>query len=86
MFNDNNACVCWSKSSTTKGLRHISIRDNAIRESVQNKTVSIQHIEGKINLADLCTKEIKDKRAFIKMRNHMTSITPNPVLITHRSE
>ena len=65
---------------------YIYIRDNAIRESVANKTVSIQHIEGKINLADLFTKKLKDKRAFITMRNHMTSIAPNPVLITHRSE
>ena len=86
VFNDNNACVCWYKSSTTKGLRHVSIRDNAIRESVANKTVSIRHIEGKINLADIFTKELKDKNAFLTMRNQITSILPNPVLIPHRSE
>ena len=26
--NDNYACVQWSKSSTTKGLRHIQMREN----------------------------------------------------------
>ena len=56
VYNDNNACVCWSKSTTTKGLRHITIRENAIRESVSNKTVSIKHIEGKINIADIFKK------------------------------
>ena len=36
-FNDNGACVCWSKSTTTKGLQHMSIHKNAVHESVQNK-------------------------------------------------
>ena len=35
VYNDNTACVTWSKSMTTKGLRHIQIRENAVRESVQ---------------------------------------------------
>ena len=77
ILNDNNACVSWSKSTTTKGLRHISIRENAIRESVSNDTVTIAHIEGKINQADIFTKEHKDKQIFIQLRNHITSIPPN---------
>ena len=85
VFNDNNACVCWSKSSTTKGLRHISILDNAIRESVANKTISIQHIDGKINFADIFTKEVKDNMSFITMRDQITCIAPNPVLLMHSS-
>ena len=56
IYNDNNACVYWSKSTTTKVLRHISIRDNAIREYVASNTVSIQHIKGKINITDIFTK------------------------------
>ena len=31
VYNDNAACVCWAQSMTTKGLRHIQIRENAIR-------------------------------------------------------
>ena len=57
IYNDNAACVCWSKSMTTKGLRHFQIRENAIRESVISKIIEIKHIEGKTNLADLFTKE-----------------------------
>ena len=47
IYNDNNACFCWSKPTTTTGIRHISIWDNAIRESVASNTASIHHIEGK---------------------------------------
>ena len=74
IYNDNNACVCWAKSSTTKGLRHISIRENAVRESVQNKTISIHHIDGSYNIADIFTKELKDKSLFLKIRDIITSV------------
>jgi deoxyuridine 5'-triphosphate nucleotidohydrolase len=69
VYNDNNACVCWSKATTTKGLRHITIRENAIRESVDDKFVKILHIEGKTNLADLFTKEMKHASHFIVLRD-----------------
>jgi len=33
LFNDNMVCVQWSKNTTTKGLRYLQIRENAIREN-----------------------------------------------------
>ena len=44
VYNDNMACVCWSKARTTKGLRHITIRENVIRESVDNKFIAVMHV------------------------------------------
>ncbi len=73
IYNDNNACVCWSKTTTTKGLRHIQMRENAIREAVANDFVSVQHIEGKINLSDMFTKEDKDTEHFIFLRDLVLS-------------
>ena len=69
VYNDNNACVCWSKSTTTKGLRQITIRENAIRESVDNDFIKVLHIAGKTNIADLFTKEMKDISHFTKLSN-----------------
>jgi len=57
IFNDNKACVDWSKLTTTKGLRHIQMRENHVRENVERKLVSIAHVGGKVNMADLFTKE-----------------------------
>ena len=71
VYNDNMACVCWSKSTTPKGLRHVQMRENAIRESIASDFASIKHIEGKINLADLFTKEDKDVNHFVTVRNHI---------------
>ncbi len=75
IYNDNAACVLWSKATTTKGLRHIQIRENAIREAIASDFISVQHIEGKVNLADLFTKEDRDAEHFINVRNQiMTSL------------
>jgi deoxyuridine 5'-triphosphate nucleotidohydrolase len=69
VYNDNSACVCWSKATTTKGLRHIQMRENAIREAVASDFISVRHIEGKVNLADMFTKEDRDTEHFIQVRD-----------------
>ena len=76
LFNDNNACVPWSKSKTTKGIQYMTIRENATRESVQNKTVSINHVAGNVNISDIFTKELKDMNNFLSTRNIITYIPP----------
>ena len=52
----------------------MQIRENAIRESVQNKTVTIKHVDGKTNLADIFTKEDKDIAHFLKIRDTLMSL------------
>ena len=69
IYNDNAACICWSKSITTKGLRHIQIRENAVRESFQSDLINITHIAGIKNLSDLFTKEDKDTAHFTTIRD-----------------
>ena len=69
IYNDNTACIQWSVNLTTKGLRHIQIRENAVRESVQSGLTRVKHIAGNCNLADLFTKEDKDVSHFLKIRN-----------------
>jgi len=69
VYNDNQACVNWSKRSTTKGLRHIQMKENRVRENIVSNFVRINHIDGKINLADIFTKEMKDVTHFVELRN-----------------
>ena len=79
LYNDNTACVDWSKTLTTKGLRHITIRENAVRESTRKQFVDIHHIDGKTNLSDLFTKEDRDKLHFVTLRDLFVSppLVPN---------
>jgi hypothetical protein len=71
IVNYNKACVSWSKCTTTKGLRHIQMRENHVRENVEWQFVSIAHIGGKVNMADLFTKEMKDTSHFVELRDLM---------------
>lgn len=71
IYNDNKACINWSKSTTSKGLRHVQMRENRVRENVSNNFVSICHVDGKVNLADLFTKEMKDVTHFVTLRSMM---------------
>jgi hypothetical protein len=69
--NDNQACVNWSKSSTTKGLWYMQIKEIRVRENILNNFVQIHHVNGKINLADIFTKEMKDVGHFVVLHNLM---------------
>ena len=66
IYNDNMACVTWSKSKTTKGLRYIQIRENAVRE---NENIEVHHIDGKTNPSDMFSKEDKDVPHFQFVRD-----------------
>jgi len=67
IYNDNRACVNWSKKCTMKGLRHIQMKENWIQENVSNHFVHNSHVNGKVNLADLFTKEMKDTGHFVEL-------------------
>jgi len=69
IYNDNRACVQWSKNTTSKGLRHIQMKENRIRENILSNFISIAHIDGKINIADIFTKEMKDVNHFVELRD-----------------
>jgi hypothetical protein len=69
IYNDNKACVQWSKKATTKGLRHIQMRENRVRENIASRFISVCHIDGRINIADIFTKEMKDASHFVELRN-----------------
>jgi len=71
IYNDKQACVNWSKRSTTKGLRHIQMKENRVRENVASTFVKVCHIDGKVNLADLFMKEMKDMTHFIELRDRI---------------
>ena len=74
VYNDNSACVMWSGNLTTRGLRHIQMRENAVRESHQSGFIRCIHIKGAINLSDMFTKEDKHVEHFIEIRDHTTSL------------
>jgi hypothetical protein len=59
-YNDNDACVKWSYNMTSKAAHHIELCENSVREWVHNKTLHDKHVSGKVDLADIFTKEMRN--------------------------
>jgi hypothetical protein len=74
IWNDNRGCVDWTKGVTvSKKLRHINMRELGVRLFQQQGDIDVRHIEGKKNIADLFTKEIKDSQHFRNMAFTITT-------------
>jgi hypothetical protein len=74
IFNDNMAAVNWSNSTSHKAMRHVNIRENVVRESIQEfHEITVKHIGGKTNPADIFTKEHKSDEIFRSLRDSFMS-------------
>jgi hypothetical protein len=73
VYNDNAACVQWSYSMTSKAARHIELRENSLREWVQDNTLNVVNVPGKVNPADIFTKEMRDGVYFRRLRDSFMS-------------
>ena len=76
IYNDSMACVHWTKNKTTRSIRHIQLRENAIRESVQNGLISVLHVPGTSNPSDILTKEDRDPLHYVTLRDCVVSQPP----------
>ena len=45
IYNDNQAAVQWAASVTSKGIKHLNLRENMVRECHQSKVVEVEHME-----------------------------------------
>jgi hypothetical protein len=64
LYNDNDACIMWSYNMTSKVACHIELRENLVGEWVQDKSLKVLHVAGKLNLVDIFTKEMRDGTHF----------------------
>jgi hypothetical protein len=58
---------------TSKAARHIELCENSIRKWVQDKTIAVRHIAGRMNPVDIFTKEMRDGTHFQRLHNSFTS-------------
>ena len=54
---------------TLKALRHIELRENSVREWVQDKSIKVLHVAGKDNVSDIFTNEMRDMAYFCRLRD-----------------
>ena len=56
IYNNNQSSINWDHSTTAKGLSHLQMKENAVREAVKIKFACVNHVSGKVNLSDILTK------------------------------
>jgi hypothetical protein len=64
LYNNNDACLKWSYNMTLKAARHIELCKNSVREWVQEYTLNVKHVSGKLNPANIFTKKMRDGAHF----------------------
>ena len=69
LYNDNESCVRWSHNMTMKQIRHMEMRENTVREWVQDSYLQILHVPGRTNPADIFTKEMRDGAHFRRLQD-----------------
>ena len=63
LFSDNTGAIeIANKSKINDRTKHIDIQYHYVRENVLDGTVTLLHVDGKENLADICTKGVPKSR------------------------
>jgi hypothetical protein len=69
LYNDNAACIQWAHNMTSKKIRHMELRKNSVHEWVENKTLTVLHVSGRVNPTDIFTKKMRDGAHFRRLRD-----------------
>jgi len=87
LYNDNAACIQWLHNMTSKKIRHMELRENSVREWVENKTLNVLHVSGRINPADIFTKEMRDGAHFRRLQDsfmcRLSNFLQQSLLVIH---
>ena len=74
IWNDNRGAVDWSQGcSVSRNLRHVNLRNMAVRAAQWDGKTIIKHIDGKKNISDILTKEHKNPIHYRRMASVITS-------------
>ena len=71
IYNNNKACVQWSDSVTSKGIKHPNLIENMVLECHKPKDVNVEHIPVIINPSDIFTKEMEYNTHIRNIRDSM---------------
>jgi hypothetical protein len=76
---------------TSKAAHHIELCENSICKWVQDKTLQVEHVSGKINPADIFIKELRNGAHFRRVQDSFMSglsdfLSDSILAVHHASE
>ena len=69
IYNNNKTAVHWAASVTSKGIKHLNLKENMVQECYQSKYIYVEHIPGIINPSDIFMNEMKYNTHFRNLRD-----------------
>ncbi len=67
--NNNGACVKWCHNMTSKGNRHIKLKENIACEWVKEGAITVTHVGGKHNPSNIFTTKMRDGANFRRLHD-----------------
>jgi hypothetical protein len=90
LYNDHAACIQWAHNMTSKKIRHMELRENAVREWVHDGTITVLHVKGRVNPADIFTKEMCDGARFWRLNDsfmcRLSNFLHQSLLVIHHKQ
>jgi hypothetical protein len=71
---------------TTKGNHHTKQRENTVWEWVVNGTLTVLHVRGKTNIANIFTREMRDGANFRRLRDSLICHSSDYNKLLHSSD
>ena len=69
LYNNNDACVTWCHNMTSKGNRHIKLKENVTCKWVKDGAITVDHISSKCNPSDIFTEKMNDGASFQRLHD-----------------
>jgi hypothetical protein len=74
---------------TSKKIQHMELQENLVWEWVQEKVLNVLHVKGRVNTADIFTKEMRDGANFRRLRDsfmcRLSDFVQQSLLVIHHS-
>jgi hypothetical protein len=89
LYNDNDACIKWSYNMTSKSAGHIELCKNSVHEWVQDNTLNVKHVSGKLNPDDIFTKKMCNSahlwQLWDSVMSRLSEFLNNSILAVHHA-
>jgi hypothetical protein len=90
LYNDNAACIQWAHNMTPKKIQHMDFCKHVVREWVHDGTITVRHVKGRVNPADIFTKEMRDGAHVWRLRDsfmcRLSDFLHQSLLVIHHNQ
>ena len=89
LYNDNVSCIQWSHNMTSKKIWHMEMQENLVLKWVQDGVLNLLHVKGRVNPADIFTKEMRNGAHFWHLHDsfmcRLSDFLQQSLLVIHHS-